>query len=222
MAAVTGEPLPEAARADAVLLAEYRSAETDVAVLRKQLEIIADALADPAPHPAPAPPRPRSRYRPLRLALNGLAAAVAGTVLVGLGWLVVRATDGAADITAGTGADKAQQDAKAGGPFGSPDFLACARLVAEGEVTGTRPVPGTGQERVTLQVSRSYIPARSEAEVTFVIPAAAGLDEGQRALVAIRRGSASPEEWLVGEEAIAAERPLLLQTLPRARTTPCP
>ncbi|MFI9616279.1 hypothetical protein ACIHCM_32125 [Streptomyces sp. NPDC052023] len=229
MAVITGEPLPEAARADAALLAEYRSAEADVAVLREQLGIIGEALTEVAevpegPEKAPAPSvrvRPHRR-RPFALALGAVGVAAAGAVVVGLGWLLVQAGGGAAK-TSGVGADSAQSDSssKGAGPLGSPEYLACARLVAEGKVTDTRPVPGTGEERVTLDVTRSYKPADGDAEVTFAIPTSAGLDEGDRALVVIRRGSASPDFWLVGEAAIAGQRPLLTETLPQAGTTPC-
>ncbi|MFB9467459.1 hypothetical protein ACFF45_33445, partial [Streptomyces cinereospinus] len=63
MAVITGRPLSEEARADATRLAEYRGAEADVAVLREQLGVIAEALTGPAARPAgrpgraPAPPR---------------------------------------------------------------------------------------------------------------------------------------------------------------------
>ncbi|POX65043.1 hypothetical protein C3492_04335 [Streptomyces sp. Ru62] len=72
MAAITGDPLPEEARRDPVLLAEHRAAEADVAVLRDQLAWLAGALtgedtveeAESSPDAVSAPPparRPRSR-----------------------------------------------------------------------------------------------------------------------------------------------------------------
>lgn len=54
LAAITGEPLTDEARADAAFMAEHRSAAADVALLREQLGIIGHALAEPMP-PAPAP-----------------------------------------------------------------------------------------------------------------------------------------------------------------------
>ncbi|MBG0855236.1 hypothetical protein I2W78_26155 [Streptomyces spinoverrucosus] len=219
------EPLTDAARADAALVAEHRSAAADVALLREQLGIIAEALTEAPEEPAQAPappvrPRPRRR-RTFALALGAVGVAAAGAMVVGLGWLLVRAGDGATE-SSGAAADSAQSDSsKAVGPLGSPEYLACARLVAEGEVTDTRPVPGTGEERVTLEVTRSYKPARSDADVTFAIPTSAGLDEGEQVLVAIPRDSVSPDFWLVGEAAIAAQRPLLIETLPQADATPC-
>lgn len=54
MAAITGEPLSDEARADAAFMAEHDSAAADLALLREQLGIIGHALAEPAP-PAPEP-----------------------------------------------------------------------------------------------------------------------------------------------------------------------
>ncbi|MEU6775648.1 hypothetical protein [Streptomyces sp. NPDC046759] len=80
MAAITGEPLPEEARRDPAFLAGHRAAEADVAVLREQLALIAEALtgerADGVPGERGAPgehagkprtvPRPRGVTRPVR------------------------------------------------------------------------------------------------------------------------------------------------------------
>ncbi|MGF0171542.1 hypothetical protein ACQF36_13840 [Streptomyces sp. Marseille-Q5077] len=59
MAAITGEPLTDEARADAAFMAEHRSAAADVALLREQLGIIGHALTEPMPA-SPAPERPRN------------------------------------------------------------------------------------------------------------------------------------------------------------------
>ncbi|MGW1538876.1 hypothetical protein ACWCPM_01030 [Streptomyces sp. NPDC002309] len=223
MAVITDEPLTDAARADAVFLAEHRSATADVALLREQLGVLGAALAQEPDRPAevvvPVPVRPRRRFSAFALGAAGIAAA--GAMVAGLGWLFVQA-DGGAARNVESSADEAQSDSKADpGPLGSPEYLACARLIAEGEVTKARPVPGTGEERVTLDVTRSYKPAKGAAEVTFTIPTAAGLDEGSQVLVAIRHGRTTPDFWLVGEEAIADQRPLLTETLTRADATPC-
>ncbi|MFF8472626.1 hypothetical protein [Streptomyces sp. NPDC015414] len=53
MAAITGTPLPPDAHDDPVLLAEHRSAEADVAVLKEQLTWLAEALTG-----EPRPERP--------------------------------------------------------------------------------------------------------------------------------------------------------------------
>ncbi|MFC8870784.1 hypothetical protein ACFUAC_24575 [Streptomyces sp. NPDC057148] len=165
MAAITGEPLPPGAGADAH--GEYRSAAADVALLREQLDVLGRALGGPAPEPrAAAPvratPVSRPRRRSFRVALGVLAAACAGVVVTGLGWLVVQ-TGGGTDDTAGQAASDAQRDESvpdqtAGLVFGTPRYLACARLVAEGTVTGAEPVPGEARHRITLRVTRSYVP----------------------------------------------------------------
>ncbi|MEV7996440.1 hypothetical protein AB0O67_32505 [Streptomyces sp. NPDC086077] len=223
MAVLTDEPLTDAARADTAFMAEHRSAAADVALLREQLGILGAALTQeperPAKAPAPVGVRPQRRRLPA-LALGAVGVAAAGAMVAGLGWLLVEAGGRAAE-TSGASADSAQSDSKTVGPLGSVEYLACTRLVAEGEVTRTWPVPGTGQERVTLDVTRSHKPAKSPGEVTFVIPTSAGLDEGVEVLVAVRRGAASPDFWLVGQDAIAGQRPLLTETLSRAGTTPC-
>lgn len=228
MAVLTDEPLPDVARADAAFMAEHRSAAADVALLREQLGILGEALTQvpevsEEPSKTPTPPvrvRPHRR-RPFALALGAVGVAAAGAMVVGLGWLLGQAGGGVTE-TSRAAADSAESDSSsAAGPLGSPAYLACARLVAEGEVTDTRPVPGTGEERVTLEVTHSYKPAQTDTEVRFVIPTSAGLDEGEQVLVAIRRDSASPDFWLVGEAAIAGQRPLLIRTLPQAGATPC-
>ncbi|MGP4084989.1 hypothetical protein [Streptomyces sp. KR55] len=224
LAAITDEPLPDEARADAAFMAEHRSATADVALLREQLEVIGRVLTEPAkpkaPEPEPVPVRPRRR-RPFALALGAVGVAAAGAMVVGMGWLLVQAGGGGGDDAGATSADSAQSDSKDAGPLGSPAYLACARLVAEGDVTDVQPVPGERQERITLDVTRSYKPAKGEDEVTFVIQASAGLDEGDHLLVAIPRGSASPDFWAVGERDIAPQRQALTRALPESRTTAC-
>lgn len=168
MAAITGEPLPPGADADAH--GAYRSAAADVALLREQLDVLGRALGEPAPGPrVAAPVRGTSASRPprrsFRLALGVLAAACAGIVVTGLGWLVVQ-TGGGTDDTAGKAASDAQRDDSvpdqgAALVFGTPRYLACARLVAEGTVTGARPVPGEARHRITLRVTRTYVPGAS-------------------------------------------------------------
>lgn len=47
LAVLADEPLSDEARADAAFMAAHRSAQADVALLREQLGIIGDALAEP-------------------------------------------------------------------------------------------------------------------------------------------------------------------------------
>ncbi|GAA2579079.1 hypothetical protein GCM10010304_20460 [Streptomyces roseoviolaceus] len=189
------------------------------------------AAADPSVRVLPVRPRGaaprRNRPRPLSLALRGLVAAAAATVVVGMGWLVVQGGAGSGDDSAGSSAaDSAarpqhgSEDAK----LGHAGYLACARLVVEGTVAGVEPVPGTGQDRVTLDVERSYKPAKGQERVVF--PMSEDVDPrlrpGDHVLVGITGGQAEPDLWSVGEKEIARERAWITATLPESRTIPCP
>ncbi|MFH9858291.1 hypothetical protein [Streptomyces sp. NPDC017202] len=231
MAAILDVPLSGDARTDPALVAGHRAAAADVALLREQLGVLAEALtrppaAEPALRPAPVPLRPARRRLPPALRTVGLAAA--GALVAGSGWLLVQVNGGAADI-ASSGADKSAADEKAAssgahGPLADPGYLACARLVVEGDVTDVVPVRGTSRERVTLRVTRSYKPgATAREEVDFVVerdvdPPAA---EGDHVLAGFPRGSASPDVWIVGEADIAAGRSALARALPEAGGATC-
>ncbi|MBD0418340.1 hypothetical protein H0H10_04005 [Streptomyces sp. TRM S81-3] len=230
MAAITGEPLPPEARADAALLAEHRSAAADVALLREQLGIIGRTLGasppeqEPAAPVLPAPVRP-PRRRPLVLAFRALAVACAGAVVTGLGWLVVQGggIGGAGADSAASGA-KQQDSAESRPGFGGPLDLACARLVAEGTVTGVEPGPGAAGQRVTVHLTRSYKPAQPETdEITFVQDedTAVPLGPGDRTLVSIPRHAAAPDAVFVGEDVIAPVRARITASLPESRTLTC-
>ncbi|MEV5337476.1 hypothetical protein AB0K93_03185 [Streptomyces sp. NPDC052676] len=244
MAVLTGEPLPDTARTDPALLAEYRSAEADVALLREQLGVIAHALTEPEPEPEPAsrpaarpgpepgpvPLRsPQPRRRAPRRVRNGLGLAAALAVFLGMGWLVVQAGQGVDDAASGAADKGAESAQKSQGPLGSPGYLACTRLLVEGKVTGVVPVPGGGEERVTLDVTRSYRPTGGSGDrATFVkgdepaFGAPRHLREGDHVLVAVPRGGDAADLWFVGEEDIAPQRRVIAETLPQARATTCP
>ncbi|GGR65685.1 hypothetical protein GCM10010269_00200 [Streptomyces humidus] len=228
MAAIADEPLPDEARADAAFMAEHRSAAADVALLREQLGVLADALAEPvresAARPAPAPLRrsPARRLRPLLLGAVGVAAA--GALVLGTGWAVVRTGQGASDDA---GSKSAPRDAgrvesggmaseDAGALLGDPGYLACTRLVVEGDVTGVRRLPGTTRERVSLRVTHAYRPARSAPEVGVDREQNSGapLNPGDHVLVALARGTGVSDVWVVGEPDIAHERRALAEALP--------
>ncbi|WP_314225659.1 hypothetical protein [Streptomyces zaehneri] len=239
MAAVLGVPLAglsEEARADSGYLAAHRSATDDVALLREQLGILADVLTEPVREPARVPRtapvrqlRPSRRVRPLALRLAGVAAA--GALVLGGGWVVVQVGQGVAGIESDKSADSAagsdeKADASAGDGtslLGDPGYLACARLVVEGDVTAVDRVAGTTRERVTLHVTHAYRPAGSGPEVDFVMEA--DMDplprEGDHVLVALPKGSATPDVWAVGEPDIVPEREALARALPEARDVTC-
>ncbi|MFJ8533389.1 hypothetical protein [Streptomyces sp. NPDC093591] len=228
LAAITGEPLPDEARADAAFMAEHRSAAADVALLREQLELIGQALAEPPPVRAPAPEpvparRPsRARRHAFTLAFGTLAVAAVASVVTGLGWLVSQGGD--SGLASGGSADQSSAKQEAA-EFGSPRYLACARLVAEGAVTAVVPVPGTLQERITLRVTRFYEPEKSpekgkDDEVTFLMEEDI-VDKGEHLLVGIPRHAATPDVWAVGEHDIALERAWITASLAEAGELTC-
>ncbi|MET8964880.1 hypothetical protein ABZX69_36320 [Streptomyces sp. NPDC004074] len=243
MAAITGEPLPDAARADAEFMAGHRAATADVALLREQLSAIGDVLAappaeDPSPVKAPSrrpraprPAGPVRRGRALRVALGTLAAAVALSTVVGLARLVMENSGsdaqasrsaGAADAKGSAGeADRRSGD---GPPPSAPELtLACDRLVVEGTVARVEPRGGQGT-RIVLTVTRRYKPDRGPAEVDFLLDDGAlpRPRPGQQVLVEVARGSDDASRWAVGEDRVAANRAWIVKALPGSRHTACP
>lgn len=216
MAAITDEPPPARALDDPEFAAEHRAALADVARLREQLGLVGEALAGPAPPPVrtPAPATARRGARPFALALRTLAAAVVAGLAVGAGWMI---TQGGAGSGASSRAEKnsvheGPDEAGTLEPWGAAGYLACARLVVEGTVVRVEPVPGTGQDRVTLDVTRRYKPDEGADEVAFPVQADAdpGPREGDHVLVGIAETAATPDLWAVGEEEVAAERARIL------------
>ncbi|MFF9759143.1 MULTISPECIES: hypothetical protein [Streptomyces] len=190
--------------------------------------------------PAPTPPRPRSprpggsrgphRARRLKAALGTLAAAAAATLVVGTGgWLVTQggtASNDEAAVAPDSAAGKeayGQDGGQDGGvAFGSPRYLACARLVAEGTVTAVEPVADADRERVTLEVTRAY-KGRSTDRITFVLEPAGQprLRGGDRVMVGLPRVGDRPDTVIAGEEDIAPERARITAGLPESRTLTC-
>ncbi|MDQ1019472.1 hypothetical protein [Streptomyces afghaniensis] len=168
----------------------------------------------------------RGRPRVLGVVLRGLVAAAAATVVVGMGWLVVQAGSGSGgDSGSGSTADAAAGPALGdeGAKVGHAGYLACARLVAEGTVAQVEPVPGTGQDRVTLDVDRSYKPAEGQDRIVFPMDEDVDplLRPGDHVLVGITRGQAQPDLWSVGEKEIARARAWIAAALPESATLPC-
>ncbi|MER6082376.1 hypothetical protein [Streptomyces sp. NPDC001833] len=232
-AVLADEPLTAEQRADPAFMAEHRAAAADVALLREHLGIVGDTLAAPPPRPEPRP-RPAGRRRPWQhpgvraLGLAGaLAAAFAGAVF-GIGWLAANGGSGAmssgasADKAAGSTASPAGQGGKE--QAGGPGYLACARLVVEGTVTGVRRLADSGEERVTLRVTHAYKPAKTAEEVEFLFESGtdARVRTGARILVGITSGQQVPDRYAVGEARIAAERSWIVRDLPASRTMTCP
>ncbi|MFJ4556332.1 hypothetical protein ACIP4Q_09555 [Streptomyces massasporeus] len=236
MAAITGEEPPREARASDAFMAEYRSATADVALLREQLGLIGQALAEPSEAPGPetggASVTPlavrRKRSDPLALALKGLVAAVGASLVIGMGWLVVQSDglsagdDQGGSAAADSSADRPQagEDAK----LGHAGYLACARIVVEGTVAGVETLPGTGQDRITLDVTRYYKPDKGGKRITFPMDTRVDprLRAGDHVLVGIPAGQAEPDIWTTGEKEIARDRAWITEALPASRTFPCP
>ncbi|MGW0289288.1 hypothetical protein [Streptomyces tuirus] len=236
MAAITGEEPPPEARASDAFMDGYRSATADVALLREQLGFIGQALAEPSEAPAPetggASVTPlavrRKRPEPLALALKGLVAAVGAGLVIGMGWLVVQSDGmsagddqgGSAAADSSAGRPRTEEDAK----LGHAGYLACARIVAEGTVAEVETVPGTGQDRITLDVARYYKPDKGGKRITF--PMETGVEPSLRAgdhvLVGISGDQAVPDLWTTGEKEIARDRAWITEALPASRTLPCP
>jgi hypothetical protein len=233
MAAITDEPLPDGAHADAAFLADHRSATADVALLREQLGIIGRALADPPPAPAPEsqPVRvraSRARQRASRFAFGTLAVAAVASVVTGMGWLL--AQNGASDASsAGGSADQAATDA-GGTLFGSPTYLACAGIVAEGTVTAAEPLDDPELLLVTVHVTTYYKGGgerkgekKEKDEVTYVVNTYEGRDfaQGDRVLFGVPRDGTTPDYWAVGEKEVAVDRALIKDSLTESRRRTC-
>ncbi|MER6402576.1 hypothetical protein ABT269_03325 [Streptomyces viridosporus] len=179
--------------------------------------------------PRPRGPRgsrgPHRARRPLKAALGALVAAAAATLVVGVGGWLVAQGGGAPDAAAGkaeAASDSAADERGGGGAFGDPHYLACARLVAEGTVLAVRPVPDSGRERITLEVTRSY-KGESGDRVTFVLDVAGRprLHGGDRVMIGLPPVGDQPDTVVVGEADIAPERSRITAALPEARTLDC-
>lgn len=235
LAAITDEALPEGAGDDPEFMAEHGSAVADVALLREQLAVIGDALADRAEEVKPVPvraPRKRTRRpegaprnrgrRPLALVVGTLVAATVAAMVVGMGWLLAHNGAGVSETSGAKAADSGTAGGSAS--LSAPGYLACARLVAEGTVADVEPLPGTTENRITLHVDRYYKPEKGKAEVVLVLDeeVAPRPREGQRVLVALQDDPATPTGWTTGAKAIADERAWIVKALPASRTLTCP
>ncbi|MFE7900877.1 hypothetical protein ACFU3E_25900 [Streptomyces sp. NPDC057424] len=170
--------------------------------------------------------RRRTRPAPRAVALKGLVAAVGASLVIGMGWLVTQSggmgaggDQGAASDSAGGRPQTSGEDAK----LGHAGYLACARIVVEGTVAGVETLPGTGRDRITLDVARYYKPDKGRKRITF--PVETGVEPrlraGDHVLVGIPGGQAGPDMWTTGEKEIARDRAWITEALPASRTSPC-
>lgn len=162
----------------------------------------------------------RPRRRTAKVVLGGLVAAAAAGLVLGTGWLVTQGGGTADSAARGVAADSKEAEAGSAA-FGSPRYLACARLVAEGPVTAVEQVPGgAGVERVTVGASRYY---KGEGEVTFLRDTAGEppLEPGDLVLVGMPAGGERPDTVIAGEPGIAPERARIIAALPTSHALTC-
>ncbi|MGW6027689.1 hypothetical protein [Streptomyces sp. NPDC055099] len=221
MAALTDEPVPGGPEADPGFAAEHAAAVADVALLREHIGQVGRALAAPeaGPKPQPEPDRPTAvcpaglRRRRVTTALGLAAAAAAVSLVGGAAWLAIESGSGiskSADSGAAKGAaPEAGDDDRAGSADQkSGYYVPCARLIVEGTVKRVEPVPGGVQDRIVLDVTRYYKPSRGDGQVTFVMDVDVDprLRPGDRTLIGIPKGEASPDIWSNKKADIARDR----------------
>ncbi|TGA95762.1 hypothetical protein E2651_33465 [Streptomyces sp. MZ04] len=236
--AVAGDPVPDDVRDDPEFLAEHAAAVADVALLRERLGAAGDVFAAPGPAPGPAVAVRPAGVRRRRMPALALAAATAAAALIGgLGWLAVDSgggitqsdADAAKGAAPGDGraddgrADDGKADDGAAEDLTDEGYVACARLIVEGTVRRVEAIPGAEQDRIVLDVSRYYKPDSGKKRITFVmnVDVDPRLRPGDRTLIGIPRGGASPDIWSTGEEAIAKDRVWIERALPRAEGLRC-
>lgn len=219
MLVLTDEPVPGGSEADPELAAEHAAAVTDVALLREHIGLAGRALAAPAPVPEPDRPaavRPAGlRRRRVTMALGLAAAAAAVSLVGGAAWLAMESGGGiskSADSDAAKGAaPEAGDEAGSGGDDKDQKagaYVPCARLIVEGTVNRVEPLPGGNQERIVLDVTRYYKPSRGAGQVTFVMDVDVDprLRPGDRTLIGIPKGAASPDIWSDNKADVARDR----------------
>ncbi|MFC8125380.1 hypothetical protein [Streptomyces sp. NPDC057302] len=221
--ALMDEPLPEAAGRDPELAAEHAAAVADVALLREAIGAAGRRLAEPEPEPGPEPvPKPMPlpvrpagvRRRRLTLALGVAAATAAVSLVGGVLWRGMESGGGInkSSADADSGSDSRSGSAKDAAPEAgdqkSGAYGACARLIVEGTVRRVEPVPGGVQDRIVLDVTRYYKPSQGAKRVTFVMDVNVDprLRPGDRALIGIPKGEASPDIWSKGVKDLARDR----------------
>ncbi|MGV9569815.1 hypothetical protein ACWDRX_09440 [Streptomyces nigra] len=150
-----------------------------------------------------------------------------------MGWLMSGGGTGAADSSSLDAGSSAEKQSDAGGvAFGSARYLACSGLVAEGEATAVERLPGTATLRITLSLTRVYLPevaeedakgSKPDEERVFVVDenVVPGIRAGDPVLVGVPRGADQPDFWAVGERQIALERAMVTASLPEARELTC-
>ncbi|UQT58525.1 hypothetical protein M4V62_27525 [Streptomyces durmitorensis] len=232
MLALTDEPLPEDSGRDPELVTEHAEALADVALLREHIGLVGRALAAPeraAPRPVVAVRPAGLRRRRFTAALGVAAATAAASLVGGLAWLAMESGGGmteSSDSDAAKGVAPGDEKENGGGAAEdlSPEgYVACARLIVEGSVRRVEPIPGGVQDRIVLDVSRYYKPSKGEKQITFVmnVDVDPRLRPGDRTLIGIAKGEATPDIWSTGAKDIAKDREWIERALPRAEGMRC-
>lgn len=219
MAALTDEAVPGGSEAGPERAAERAAAVADVALLREHIGLVGRALSAPTPELVPDRPaavRPAGvRRRRVTMALGLAAAAAAVSLVGGAAWLAIESGGGVSESADNSDAKGAAPEAgdEAGNGGGNKDqksgaYVPCARLVVEGTVKRVEPVPGGVQERIVLDVTRYYKPSQGSGQVTFVMDVDVDprLRPGDRTLIGIPKGQASPDIWSNKKADIAGDR----------------
>lgn len=213
------------------LAAEHAAAVADVALLREHIGLVGRTLAAPGPAPKPAPTpvpvpdrsvgvRPAGvRRRRLKVAL-GLAAATAAVSLVGgVSWLALEGGGGISGSSNDSDAAKGVAPGAENGPDSGDQkpgaYVPCARLIVEGTVNRVEPLPGGTRDRIVLDVTRYYKPRQGAEQVTFVMDTNVDprLHPGDRTLIGIPKGKASPDLWSDNKADVARDRAFIEREL---------
>ncbi|MEU5161286.1 hypothetical protein AB0G74_16990 [Streptomyces sp. NPDC020875] len=141
-----------------------------------------DPGATPAAHPAPVvSPAARRRSRRRGIFLGGGAVAAAAALVIGLVAHNVSGAGNGADGRAKAAGVSGTTDTGAAGSMSQSDAegVACATLIAEGDIVSVRDAPGEGRILLTLDITKWIKPdgGKRRVELDLVDPA---ITEGRR------------------------------------------
>lgn len=187
--------------------------EYDEDRLRRAMTMIGDEAARDDAAPAADARAPWWRRR--SIAAGALLAAAAVSV-------------GGLSLTLGGGDPSQSPEADPGGQGQTlVEWVACARLIAEGDVVAVREAPEPGRVTVTFAVRDWIKPAQGDDQVTLdvVDPTEAQVREpwtpGGPLLIVVPERHDQPTDTFRGAE-LTDNREQIESALPRAATTECP
>lgn len=181
--------------------------------LRLALRMIGDEANRPTPTPAPVTAPVPVRRRPYLI--GAVAAGIAAVVVAGI-------------ALSGNGSGPTDADrADTGQGQTLLEWIACARTIAEGDITEVRDAPEKGRIVVSLTVQDWIKPTRGHERIQLdlVDPAVAEVNAplraGQHVLIAVPTRKDLEADTFTGH-ALAKKRKEITAHLPTARRTPCP